>query len=32
MAKHKRLKIVSYMTNGDKYTLNSCAKHSDAYL
>jgi hypothetical protein len=32
MAKHQKLKIVSYMTNGDKYTLNSCARHNDAYL
>ena len=28
----KDLKIISYMTNGDKYTLNGSAKDSDAYL
>jgi hypothetical protein len=32
MTKHKDLKIVSYMINGDKYTLNASAKDSDAYL
>jgi hypothetical protein len=33
MAKHiEDLKIVSYMIDGDKYTLNTSAKYSDAYL